>query len=87
MGAARPSTDWVTCQGEGVTPTSLDAVQMGHLITQDLEEYISADGRSLHPLIIWSAATYRSTWTTYPIPEWHFAYSKTRYTDIAISLY
>jgi hypothetical protein len=34
-------------------------------------ECISADGRSLPPLIIWPAATHRSTWTTYPTPGWH----------------
>ena len=50
-------------------------------------EYISADGRSLFPLIIWPAATRRSTWTTHPTPGWHFACSKTGYTDSAISLY
>jgi hypothetical protein len=38
-------------------------------------ECISADGRSLFPLIIWPAATNRSTWTTYPTPGWHLACS------------
>lgn len=50
-------------------------------------ECISADGRSLPPLIIRPAATHRSTWTTYPTPGWHFACSKTGYTDTKISLY
>ena len=49
-------------------------------------ECISADGRSLHPLIIWPAATHRSTWTTYPTPRWHFACSQSGYTDSKISL-
>jgi hypothetical protein len=48
-------------------------------------ECISADGRSLHPLIIWPAATLRSTWTTYPTPGWHFACSQSGYTDSKIS--
>jgi hypothetical protein len=30
-------------------------------------ECISADGRFLHPLIIWPAATHRSSWTTHPM--------------------
>jgi hypothetical protein len=46
---------------------------------------ISADGRSLHLLIIWSAATLRSTWATYPTPGWHFACSQSGYTDSKIS--
>lgn len=50
-------------------------------------ECISADGRSLHPLIIWPAATHRSSWTTHPTPGWHFACSKTGYTNTDISLY
>jgi hypothetical protein len=50
-------------------------------------ECISADGRFLHPLIIWPAATHRSTWTVQPTPGWHFARSETGYTDTAISLY
>lgn len=49
-------------------------------------ECISADGRSLFPLIIWPAATHRSTWTTYPTPGWHFACSQSGYTDSKISL-
>lgn len=50
-------------------------------------ECISADGRYLDPLIIWPAAVHRSTWTVHPTPGWHFARSKTGYTDTAISLY
>jgi hypothetical protein len=50
-------------------------------------ECISADGQYLYPLIIWPAATHRSTWTTHPILGWHFGHSYTGYTDIAISLY
>jgi hypothetical protein len=50
-------------------------------------ECISADGRSLHPLlIVWPSATQRNTWTTYPTPGWHFAYSESGYTDSKISL-
>jgi hypothetical protein len=47
---------------------------------------VSADGRSLTPLIVWPASTHRSTWTTHPTPGWHFACSKTGYTDTKISL-
>jgi hypothetical protein len=50
-------------------------------------ECISADGRCLEPLIIWPAATHRSTWTTYPTPGWHFACSDSGYTNTKISLY
>lgn len=50
-------------------------------------ECISADGRALDPLIIWPASTHRSTWTAHPTPGWHFACSKTGYTDTEISLY
>ena len=50
-------------------------------------ECISADGRSLPPLIIWPAATHRSSWTTHTTPDWHFACSKSGYTDSVISLY
>jgi hypothetical protein len=31
-------------------------------------ECISADDRSLFPLIVWPAATHRSTWTIHPTP-------------------
>ncbi|OQE13948.1 hypothetical protein PENSTE_c041G06370 [Penicillium steckii] len=50
-------------------------------------ECISADGRFLHPLIIWPAATHRSSWTTHATLGWHFACSKTGYTNTEISLY
>ena len=63
-------------RGAGVKRTLVTAI-----------EFISADGRYLTPLIIWPAATHRSTWTTYPTPGWHFACSKTGYTDTEISLY
>jgi hypothetical protein len=38
-------------------------------------ECISANGRSLLPMIIWPATTHGSNWTTFPTPGWH--YSKT----------
>lgn len=50
-------------------------------------ECISANGRCLDPLIIWPAATHRSTWTTHPTPGWHFACSDSGYTNTQISLY
>jgi hypothetical protein len=50
-------------------------------------ECISADGRSLCPLIIWPATTLRSLWTTHATPGWHFACSKTGYTNTDLSLY
>ena len=62
-------------RGAGVQRTLVTAI-----------ECISADGRSLAPLIIWPAATQRSTWTTHPTPDWHFACSQTGYTNSAISL-
>lgn len=49
-------------------------------------ECISADGRYLDPMIIWPAATHRSNWTTHPTPGWHYACSKSGYTDSKISL-
>lgn len=61
-------------RGAGVKRTMVTAI-----------ECISADGRSLHPLIIWPAATHRSTWTTHPTHGWHFACSQTGYTDTKIS--
>jgi hypothetical protein len=63
-------------RGAGVKRTLITAI-----------EYISTDGWYLHPLIIWPATTYRSTWTVHPTPGWHFGHSKTGYIDIAISLY
>jgi hypothetical protein len=65
-----------TYRGAGVKRTLITAI-----------ECISADGRYLHPLIIWPAATHRSTWTTHPTPGWHFGHSDSGYTDTAISLY
>lgn len=50
-------------------------------------ECISADGRFLDPLIIWPASTHRSPWTTHETPGWHYACSKTGYTNTEISLY
>ena len=68
--------DGLDYRGAGIKRTLITAI-----------ECISADGRSLHPLIIWPAATHRSTWMTHPTPGWHLACSKTGYTDTAISLY
>ena len=63
-------------RGAGVKRTMVTAV-----------ECISADGRSLNPLVIWPASTHRSNWTTFPTPGWHFACSKNGYTDSTINLY
>ncbi len=49
-------------------------------------ECISANGRSLLPIIIWPATTHRSNWTTFPTPGWHYACSESGYTDSKISL-
>ena len=49
-------------------------------------ECISADGRSLPPLIIWPASTHRSNWTTHPTPGWHYGVSENGYNDSKISL-
>ena len=49
-------------------------------------ECVSADGRSLAPLIIWPASTHRSNWTTYPTPGWHYGHSENGYNDSKISL-
>jgi hypothetical protein len=62
-------------RGAGVKRTLVTAI-----------ECISADGRCLDPLIIWPATIHRSVWTTHPTPGWHFACSKTGYTDTYISL-
>jgi hypothetical protein len=61
-------------RGAGVKRTLVTAI-----------ECISADGRCLAPLIIWPAATHHSTWTTHPTPGWHFACSKSGYTNTEIS--
>jgi hypothetical protein len=62
-------------RGTGVKRTMVTAI-----------ECISADGRSLLPLIIWPASTHRSNWTTYPTPGWHYAHSENGYNDSKISL-
>ena len=50
-------------------------------------ECISANGRSLLPImIIWPATTHRSNWTTFPTPAWYYACSESGYTDSKISL-
>jgi hypothetical protein len=61
-------------RGAGVKRTTVTAV-----------ECISANGRSLLPMIIWPATTYRSNWTTFPTPGWHYACSESGYTDSKIS--
>jgi len=62
-------------RGVGVKRTMVTAI-----------ECISADGRSLLPMIIWPAVTHPSNWTTYPTPGWHYACSDSGYTDSKISL-
>ena len=62
-------------RGAGVKRTSVTAI-----------ECISADGRSLLPLMIWLALIYRSNWTTYSTPRWHFAHLENGYNDSKISL-
>jgi DDE superfamily endonuclease len=49
-------------------------------------ECVSADGRSLLPMIVWPAATHRSNWTTYSTPEWHYTCSQSGCIDSKISL-
>lgn len=49
-------------------------------------ECVSADGRYLHPMIIWPALTHRSNWSTWPTPGWHYAFSDSGYTDSHLSL-
>lgn len=61
-------------RGVGVKRTTVTAI-----------ECISANGRSLLPMIIWPATTYRSNWTTFPTPGWHYACSESGYTDSKIS--
>ena len=53
--------DLRTYRGAGVKRTMVTAI-----------ECISADGRFLHPLIIWPAATHRSTWTKHVDDAPHF---------------
>ena len=62
-------------RGVGVKRTMVTAI-----------ECISANGRSLLPMIIWPATTHRSNWTTFPTPGWHYACSESGYTDSKISL-
>jgi hypothetical protein len=62
-------------RGAGVKRTMVTAI-----------ECISADGRSLLPLIIWPAATHRGNWTTYPTPGWHYRHSEKGYNNSKISL-
>jgi len=61
-------------RGAGVKRTMVTAI-----------ECISADDRSLLPMIIWPASTHRSNWTTFPTPRWHYARSESGYTDSKIS--
>jgi len=37
-------------------------------------------------MIIWPASTYRSNWTTFETPGWHYALHESGYTDLYISL-
>lgn len=62
-------------RGAGVKRTQVTAI-----------ECISADGRSLLPLIIWPAKSHRSNWITCPTPGWHYAFSENGYNDSKISL-
>ena len=62
-------------RGAGVKRTMVTAI-----------ECISANGRSLLPMIIWPATTHRSNWTTFSTPGWHYACSESGYTDSKISL-
>jgi hypothetical protein len=49
-------------------------------------ECISGNGKSLLPMIIWLAITYRSNWITFLTLKWHYACFESRYTDSKISL-
>ena len=49
-------------------------------------ECISADGRSLPPLIIFPGVDLRSNWICHEAPEWQFACSKKGYMNSAINL-
>ena len=62
-------------RGAGVKRTMVTAI-----------ECINATGRSLLPMIIWPASTYRSNWTMFPTPGWHYACFESGYTDSKISL-
>ncbi len=62
-------------RGAGVKRTMVTAI-----------ECISANDRSLLPMIIWPATTHRSNWTTLPTPGRHYRRSESGYTDSKISL-
>ena len=49
-------------------------------------ECISADGRSLPPLIIFPGVQLRSNWVCHEAPEWRFACSKKGYMNSVINL-
>lgn len=49
-------------------------------------ECVSADGRSLPPLIIFPGAALRSNWVCHDAPDWHFACSKKGYMNSSINL-
>jgi hypothetical protein len=68
------SDDLRDYRGAGVKRTIVTAI-----------ECISANGRSLLPMIIWPATTHRSNWTTFPTPGWHYACSESGYTDSKIT--
>ena len=51
-------------RGAGVKRTMVTAIKC-----------VSANGRSLLPLVIWLALTYRSNWTIYLTPRWHYGHS------------
>jgi len=67
--------DLRNCRGAGVKRTLVTAI-----------ECILADERYLNLLIVWPASTHHSAWTIHLTPRWHFACSKTGYTDTEISL-
>jgi hypothetical protein len=69
------SDDLRDYRGTGVKRTTVTAI-----------ECISANGRSLLPMIIWPATTHRSNWTTFRTPQWHYACSESGYTDSKITL-
>ena len=50
-------------------------------------ECISADGRSLPPLIIFPGKTLRSTWVSHETPDWHYGCSETGYMNSSLNLY
>jgi hypothetical protein len=49
-------------------------------------KYISANSRSLLPIIIWPATTHQSNWTTFSTPGWHYVCSESGYSNSKISL-